>query len=152
MNNIQNIPDKKLYIGAKIGFITNIINIIWSIIIAILLIAGQHTDAILSDENRFFTVKIIIGVLITIGLSIAIIIACNNILKGKTNSGLVVGILTLVLAGLSLISIFWMGFNFVSMIDFVFLGLNIASGVLLIIGKYLPASNSPEEVVSIVNE
>ncbi|WP_342218797.1 hypothetical protein [Spiroplasma endosymbiont of Amphimallon solstitiale] len=43
-------------------------------------------------------------------------------------------------------------FNFISGINIIFLGLNIASGVLLIIGKYLPVANKPEEVVSMVNE
>ncbi len=77
---------------------------------------------------------------------------CNNILKGNANSGLAVGIVTLVLAGFSLIVMFSSNFNFISGINIIFLGLNIASGVLLIIGKYLPVTNKPEEVVSMVNE
>ncbi|WP_339049016.1 hypothetical protein [Spiroplasma endosymbiont of Colias croceus] len=94
----------------------------------------------------------IFGLLIAIGFSIAIIIMCNNVLKGNANSGLAVGIVTLVLAGFSLIAMFSSHFNFISGINIIFLGLNIASGVLLIIGKYLPVTNKPEEVVSMVNE
>lgn len=37
MNNIEKKLDKKLYIGAKIGFITNNIYNIWSVIITIIL-------------------------------------------------------------------------------------------------------------------
>ncbi|WP_353305797.1 hypothetical protein [Spiroplasma ixodetis] len=76
----------------------------------------------------------------------------NNVLKGNANSGLAVGIVTLVLAGFSLITMVSSNFNFISGINIIFLGLNIASGVLLIIGKYLPVTNKPEEVVSMVNE
>lgn len=77
---------------------------------------------------------------------------CNNVLKGNANSGLAVVIVTLVLAGFSLIAMFSSNFNFISGINIIFLGLNIVSGVLLIIGKYLPVTNKPEEVVSMVNE
>ncbi|BET38873.1 hypothetical protein SAP269_14620 [Spiroplasma ixodetis] len=94
----------------------------------------------------------IFWLLIAIWFSIAIIIMRNNVLKGNANSGLAVGIVTLVLAGFSLITMVSSNFNFISGINIIFLGLNIASGVLLIIGKYLPVTNKPEEVVSMVNE
>lgn len=77
---------------------------------------------------------------------------CNNVLKRNANSGLTVVIVNLVLAGFSLIAMFSSNFNFISGINIIFLGLNISSGVLLIIGKYLPVTNKPEEVVSMVNE
>lgn len=149
MNNIQKNPDKKLHIGAKMGLITNIISIIWTVIIAIILIAASSiifskieeidpaTGSLVgSSVSTILIVGLVIALSISIGLSITIVIMCNNVLKGNAESGLVAGILLLVLAGLSLFSIFSMSFNFVSGIDLIFLGLNIASGVLLIIGKY----------------
>ncbi|WP_339039644.1 MULTISPECIES: hypothetical protein [unclassified Spiroplasma] len=162
MDKVEKKLDKKLYIGAKIGFITNIISIIWSVIITIILATASsvifnsftkydHTS-LTSGVSTIFIVGLIFGLLIAIGFSIAIIIMCNNVLKGNANSGLAVGIVTLVLAGFSLIAMFSSHFNFISGINIIFLGLNIASGVLLIIGKYLPVTNKPEEVVSMVNE
>lgn len=148
MNNIQKNPDKKLHIGAKMGLITNIISIIWTVIIAIILIAASSiifskiekidpaTGSLVGSVSTILIVGLVIALSISIGLSITIVIMCNNVLKGNAESGLVAGILLLVLAGLSLFSIFSMSFNFVSGIDLIFLGLNIASGVLLIIGKY----------------
>lgn len=148
MNNIQKNPDKKLHIGAKMGLITNIISIIWAVIIAIILIAASSiifskieendpvTGSLAGSVSTILIVGLVIALSISIGLSITIVIMCNNVLKGNAESGLVAGILLLVLAGLSLFSVFSMGFNFVGGIDLIFLGLNIASGVLLIIGKY----------------
>lgn len=163
MDNFKKNPDKKLYLGAKMGLITNIINIIWSVIIALILIVGHSiildfikkndltTDSLLSKASTLFIIIIVIAVLIEIVFSIAIIILCNNVLKGKADSGLVVGILTLVLAAISLISICSMNFTFITIINFIFLGFNIASGVLLIIGKYFPVVK-PETEVLIINE
>lgn len=148
MNNIQKNPDKKLHIGAKMGLITNIISIIWTVIIAIILIAASSiifskieeidpaTGSLVGSVSTILIVGLVIALSISIGLSITIVIMCNNVLKGNAESGLVAGILLLVLAGLSLFSVFLIPFSFLSGIDLIFLGLNIASGVLLIIGKY----------------
>ncbi|WP_425380939.1 hypothetical protein [Spiroplasma endosymbiont of Polydrusus pterygomalis] len=163
MDNFKKNPDKKLYFGAKMGLITNIINIIWSIIIALILIVGHSiildfikkndltTDTLLSKASTLFIIIIVIAGLVEIGFSIAIIILCNNVLQGKADSGLVVSILTLVLAAISLISICFFNFTFITIINFLFLGFNIASGVLLIVGKYLPVIK-PEAEVSIINK
>lgn len=151
------IPDKKLYIGAKMGLITNIITIVWVIIQAILIftlksmffdneVSKLDPTGMISNWNTMFTVVAIIGTLIVIGISILLIIMCNNVLKGKAKSGLTVGIVMLVLGGLMLIGL-TSKFNSVTGVNIIFIGLNIAAGVLLVMGKYEPNKETTTEAV-----
>ena len=161
MDNLTKKPDQKLAIGAKIGLITNIISIIVSIIFLILVIAGTSiffkaadkadpTGTVSSMKGAVIGITVV-ALLIADAISIAIIIMCNNVLKGKASSGLTVGILTLVLAGLGLITCLSGNAATVG-VNLIMSGLNIASGVLLIIGKYLPVNDDVKVVESEVTK
>lgn len=140
MKDIKKVPDQKLRVGAMIGLISNIIIIVFSVIIGLILVINSSIIMslifIASNDYHIIITAVIIILLVTIIFSIAIIILCYNVLKGKATNGLVVGILILVLAGIGLISILSSRFAFVTGVDIIFLGLNIAAGVLLVMGKY----------------
>ncbi|WP_342218798.1 hypothetical protein [Spiroplasma endosymbiont of Amphimallon solstitiale] len=98
MDKVEKKLDKKLYIGAKIGFITNIINIIWSVIITIIL--ATASSVIFNSFTKYDHTSLTSGV-----STIFIVGLIFGLLIGNANSGLAVWIVTLVLAGFS--------FNFV---------------------------------------
>ncbi|WP_342275764.1 hypothetical protein [Spiroplasma endosymbiont of Nebria brevicollis] len=147
--------DRKLKVGAMIGFITNIVSIIFCALFFIILIADSAAIVAMMTKNVGTVVQtastsiiaiLVIGLLIKLGSCITLIIMCNNVLKGRAKDGLVVGSLTLGISGLYLKTVCFGNFNWMSGFNIIFLGLNIASGVLLIMGKYSTQQTTVETV------
>jgi len=150
MNEMQKIPDQKLKTGAIMAMVTNIIGIIWSIIITILVLTAislfKIPEESLDTVATTFKVIMVIFALIGIAVNITIVLLAKNVLQGKAKSGLVVGIITLVLGGLGLMASFY-NFSPLSIVSLITSGVDIAAGILLIMGKYLPENNNQTDLL-----